>query len=84
MEPKLMINEYPIFESSPKINEDRRTNVKRNFPWNTINCGQSFAVPLNEMKLITLRSMASAKGKKLHKKFKVVQHETTYEVARID
>ncbi len=77
------MTDYPIFQSSPKIKEDRRTNIKRNFPWNTIDCGQSFAVQLNEMKFITLRAMASVKGKKLHKRFKVVQHEEVYEVARI-
>lgn len=79
-----MSTDYPIFQSSPKIKEDKRTNVKRNFPWNTIESGQSFAVPLNEMKFITLRSMASTKGKKLHKIFKVVQHDDVYEVARIE
>jgi hypothetical protein len=78
-----MSNEYPIFDSSPKISEDRRTNVKRDFPWDIVNCGQSFAVPKAEMKLITLRSMASVKGKKLSKKFKVVEHSEVYEVARI-
>jgi hypothetical protein len=79
-----MSSNYPIFQSSLKIKEDRRTNVKRNFPWNTIECGQSFAVPLAEMKFITLRSMASVKGKKLHKIFKVVAHNDVYEVARIE
>lgn len=79
-----MSNKWPIFESSSKINEDRRTNVKRNFPWNIINCGQSFAVPLNEIKIQTLRSQCSVMGKKLHKKFKVVIHNDCYEVARID
>ena len=78
-----MSNEWPIFKSSPKASEDRRTNVKRNFPWNDVECGQSFAVPKSEMKVMTLRSMASVKGKKLKKKFRVVEHEEAYEVARI-
>ena len=70
IESEQMSDNYPIFQSSPKIKEDRRTNIKRNFPWNIIECGQSFAVPLAEMKLITLRSMASVKGKRLNKIFK--------------
>lgn len=78
-----MSTDYPIFQSSPKVKEDRRTNVKRDFPWNAISCGQSFAVPLNEMKAQTLRPMCSAYGKKLHKKFKMIVHDDCYEVARI-
>lgn len=78
-----MTNEYPIFKSSPKVNEIRQTNVKRDFPWDKIDCGHSFAVPIEEMKLITLRSMASVKGKRLGRKFKVVVHIDVYEVARI-
>lgn len=78
-----MSTEWPIFESSANVSQDRRTNVKRNFPWNVINCGQSFAVPLDEMKAATLRSQCSVMGKKLHKKFKMIIHENAYEVARI-
>lgn len=78
-----MSTEWPIFQSSSKANEDRRTNVKRDFPWNKLECGQSFAVPKSEMKAQTLRPMCSAYGKKLHRKFKMIIHDDTYEVARI-
>lgn len=78
-----MSTDYPIFKSSQKIKEDRRKIVKYNFPWDIIECGQSFTIPIEQIKLITLRSKASVFGKKLNKRFKVAIHDDCYEVGRV-
>ena len=67
-----------IFESSSKLSQ-----VKKDWmAWKTIEIGQSFAVPLDQGKLANLRSKCWAMGKKLNKKFRVVQHENCYEIGR--
>lgn len=73
------MDNFKIFPSSPELT----ASGKYNFPWDTIECGQSFAVPKDEIKLLTLRPMATAKGKKLNKKFRVVEHDDCYEVGRL-
>lgn len=72
-----------IFKSSEKLTDTKPTRAKRNWPWNTLECGQSFIVPLEEIKQITLRPLCSAKGRELNKKFKMVVHEECYEVGRV-
>lgn len=70
-----------IFESSPKLKQVRQLDRR----WETVEVGQSFAIPLEaHVSLNNLRSKCWAMGKKLNKRFRVVQHETCYEVGRIE
>lgn len=78
-----MDNERRIFPSSAKVTETRRISPQHDWPWNTIDCGQSFAVRLDEIKKQTLRPLCSLKGQELKKKFKMVVHDDCYEVARV-
>jgi hypothetical protein len=68
-----------IFESSPKLKQVRQIDRR----WETIESGQSFAIPLDDAKIDNLRSKCWAMGKKLNKRFRVVKHETCYEIGRI-
>jgi hypothetical protein len=71
-----------FFPNSPKTTA---TKSKFNFPWQTVPFGKSFIVHHHEIKFSTLRSQASYYGKRLGKKFKVVDHGESvgYEVACI-
>lgn len=76
-----------IIQSSERITQDRRKfrNISnRNWPWNLLDCGQSFAVQKDEIKFKTLRSICSIKGKQFGKRFKAVEHDNCYEVGRIE
>lgn len=78
-----MSDEYPIFQSSPKVHQDRRKILKRNFPWDIIDCGQSFTVAKAEIKESNIRSRCSIQNKLSDKKFKMIIHDDCYEIARI-
>lgn len=71
-----------IFPSSDKA---RATDTKREnkYPWEAMKVDDSFHVTYNEIKLESLRPLASRMGKKFNKKFKVVDHgiEKGYEVS---
>lgn len=73
-----------IFDSSPKMKNARR-GYKRDYPWGKLECGQSFTVPKEDIKLVTLRPMSSNKGREFDppRQFKVVEHDDCYEVGRI-
>lgn len=54
------------------------------YPWDTLEIGQSFFVPIGKAKFSTLQPQASRIGKRLKKTFTVVDHgENGIEVARI-
>jgi len=74
---------YQIFKSSERLIKPEPKRPKHDFPWNTVECGESFAVPRDQIKLETLRPLCSAKGKELNKKFRMIVHENCYEVGRI-
>lgn len=73
-----------IFKSSEKLTQIPPKREKRNWPWNSLECGQSFSIPLTEIKAETLRPLCSLKGKELGRKFKMVVHEEVYEVGRVE
>lgn len=73
-----------IFKSSEKLTQIPSKRDKRDWPWNKLECGQSFSIPLVEIKPETLRPLVSLKGKELGKKFKMVMHEEVYEVGRVE
>ena len=72
-----------IFATSEKLKQPAHNLPKHDFPWSTIECGQSFAVQFHEMRLKTLRSLASKKSKLLGRRFKVAVHDEAYEVGRV-
>ena len=76
-------NTKSIFQSSEKMIQPKTKRVKRNWPWNELNCGESFSVELHEIKAETLRPLCSLKGRELGKKFRMIVHETCYEIGRI-
>lgn len=77
------MNTRQTFKSSAKAAQSRRSPNKRDWPWDTIECGHSFRVELHEIKPQTLRPICSIKGRELGKKFRMIQHENCYEVARV-
>lgn len=72
-----------IFKSSEKLTQIQPKREKRDWPWNKLECGQSFSVELSEIKPETLRPLCSLKGKELGRKFKMIMHEDVYEVGRV-
>lgn len=72
-----------IFKSSEKLTQIPPKREKRNWPWNKLECGQSFSIPLVEIKPETLRPLCSLKGRELNKRFKMVVHNDVYEVGRV-
>lgn len=75
---------YDIFKSSEIVAKTTQSREKWAFPWEALECGQSFAVPKDKIKLTTLRSKASIQGQKLNRKFRVVEHDAVYEVGRLE
>lgn len=73
-----------IFQSSEKLTKIPPKREKRDWPWNKLECGQSFSIPLTEIKPETLRPLCSLKGKALGRKFKMVVHDEVYEVGRVE
>jgi hypothetical protein len=76
------MSDVEIFTSSPQLTTPKV--IKHKYPWNELECGQSFAIPKDKIKLSTLRPMATAKGKRWNKKFKVIEHADVYEVGRVE
>lgn len=74
------MTDFAIFPSSAQLATKK---AKHDFPWKTLECGQSFSVPREYIKIETLRPMCSMKGRELNKKFKIVVHEGCYEVGRV-
>lgn len=77
------MTEFPILPSSPQLVSNCQIRDKHNFPWDKLECGQSFKVPKEYIKAETLRPMCSLKGKQMNKKFKMIVHDDCYEVGRV-
>lgn len=74
------MTDFEIFPSSPQLATKKS---KHNFPFKSLECGQSFSVPKDYIKIETLRPMCSLKGREMGKKFKIVVHEKIFEVGRV-
>lgn len=75
---------YRILPSSPEATTEKTKKTTHKYPWKTINVGESFLVPPTEVvKFSTLYNSASKMGKKLGKRFRVIQHDIGIEVARL-
>ena len=69
------VKDFPSSERALRISEvDRR--------WETLEIGRSFSIDSSQLALHNLRNKAWRMGKKLNKRFRVVDHKTCYEVAR--
>jgi hypothetical protein len=77
-----------FFNSSTKAKEMKVGLVQRQavYPWKDVPVGKSFVVPRDKIKFNVLRSLASKTGKKLGRRFVVVDHGegAPYEVAFIE
>lgn len=78
---------YELFPISNKAKERLEAGIDKRakYPWHTCSVGQSFAVDHNTIKLTSLRSLADRTGKRINKKFIVIDHGANagYEVACI-
>lgn len=71
----------PTFQASTQaMVKTTRGTIK--YPWDTMLVGECFRVLPEDMKLKTLKPYAYRMGKRLGKKFKVVDWGNAYEVAR--
>lgn len=75
-----------FFDSSPALKNFKRKVPEMKHPWNEVELGKSFVVLHSSGKLETLRASASKWGKKLGKRFRVIDHGvgTGYEVGRVE
>jgi len=74
-----------VFDSSAQAYiSEKRKNFEAKYPWRAVTVKKSFAVQFDEMKEKTLINYSYRMGRKLKKKFKVIKHETCYEVACIE
>ena len=67
-----------VFESSPEMKQERQ--IDRH--WEIIEIGQSFTIPLDQANLIGLRHKCWYMGKKLGKRFRVIQRHNCFEIGR--
>ena len=77
---------YQIVQSSPQvmnINEATERKLTKDFPFNSLEVGQSFLVPLNDFSEQSVRNAASKAGKKLSRRFCVVKHSALYNVFEV-
>lgn len=80
---------YQIVQSSPQAmnsNEAIERKSTKDFPFDSLEVGQSFLVPLNDFAEQSVRNAASKAGKKLSRRFSVVKHSAphnVFEVARL-
>lgn len=78
---------YEIMPSSEKMKEqaEKKRIGEEKYPWKELQIGQSFAVPVANLKFNSLRSQASIVGKRLKRRFRVIEHSDgkVYEVALI-
>ena len=72
------MKDFPSSERALKIGQiDRR--------WETLEIGRSFAIECDPLSLPNLRNKAWRMGKKLNKRFRVIDHKKDgYEVARVE
>lgn len=79
---------YQIVQSSPQAMAVSETAKKTttNFPFEALEVGQSFLVPVEDFAEQSIRNAASKAGKKLSRKFSVVKHpapHNVFEIARV-
>ena len=79
---------YQIVQSSPQAMATGETAKKTttNFPFEALEVGQSFLVPVEDFAEQSVRNAASKAGKKLSRRFCVVKHSAPhnlFEVARL-
>lgn len=55
----------------PKLVTRRKRGPKEKYPWSTMEIGDSFFVDATDVKPSSVRTMASAKGKDLGRRFSV-------------
>lgn len=72
-----------IFDASPKSLSVTRGRSSPDHPFEKLEVGKCFIVKHEAIKSGSLRNKASIVGKKLGRKFTVVDHGDVYEVARI-
>lgn len=72
-----------IFKSSDKLMKTEVKKPKRDYPWDLLEVGQSFAISKEEITLSIARPMCSIQGKLKNKRFRAVEHETVIEIGRI-
>lgn len=56
---------------------------KFEFDWENLQIGESWQIPFHKITISNLQSRASKAGKELGCVFRVIKHETVYEVSRI-
>ena len=76
---------YQIVQSSPQAMATGETAKKTttNFPFEALEVGQSFLVPLNDFAEQSVRNAASKAGKKLSRRFCVVKHSALHNVFEV-
>ncbi len=80
---------YQIVQSSPQAmnsGEVKKKHSTASFPFEKLEVGQSFLVPLEDFAEQSVRNAASKAGKKFERKFSVVKHSAphnVFEIARI-
>lgn len=73
-----------IFKSSDKLMKTEPKKPKRDYPWDLLEVGQSFAIPKDEITMSIARPMCSIESKLKNKRFRAVEHETVIEIGRIE
>lgn len=78
-----MVQIYP--SSSELLSKSGQTHTfQAKYPWEQLTVGQSFTIDdKTTLKLKSLRSMAAKQGNQMGLKFRVVEHESCYEVGRV-
>ena len=76
---------YQIVQSSPQAMAIGETAKKTttNFPFEVLEVGQSFLVPVEDFAEQTIRNAAAKAGKKLSRRFCVVKHSALHNVFEV-
>ncbi len=76
---------YQIVQSSPQAMATGKTAKKTttNFPFDSLEVGQSFLVPVEDFAEQSVRNAASKAGKKLSRRFCVVKHSALHNVFEV-
>ena len=76
---------YQIVQSSPQAMATGETAKKTttNFPFEALEVGQSFLVPVEDFAEQSIRNAASKAGKKLSRRFCVVKHSALHNVFEV-
>ncbi|URA06957.1 hypothetical protein Pfeifenkraut_BL30060 [Xanthomonas phage Pfeifenkraut] len=77
---------FPIVDSSPQAKTEQQTPSRLEYPFDSLEVGKSFVVPLSAVTESQIRMAVSRRNKKEQGKFKVIKHgepNNCYEVARV-